>query len=111
MTAEGHDQVVPNRIRYSTSAPYVELIQETPGTPWVCNDFSNLHHIGYFSDRLVADSGNLGAARCPLELMDGHGTAPPATFAYHRDPLGVRIEVVNADLRPMMEQFMFRAPE
>ena len=53
----GHDQVVPNLIRYSTSAPYVELIQETPGTPWVCNDFSNLHHIGYFSDRLVARLG------------------------------------------------------
>jgi hypothetical protein len=32
-------------------------------------------------------------------------------WAYHRDPLGVRIEIVNTELRPLMEQFMWRAPE
>lgn len=106
----GFDLVVPNVMVYSTSAPHIELIQETPGTPWVCNEHSNLHHIGFFSDRLVADSGQLHAASCPLEFMDGHGDGPPAMFAYHRDPLGVRIEVVNADLRSMMEVHMFRAP-
>jgi hypothetical protein len=45
---------------------------------------------------------------CPLELLDGHGGAPPTTFTYHRDALGVRVEFVNVDIRPMMEQFMFR---
>ena len=108
---EGHDLIVPNRICYSTAPPYLELIQEVPGTPWVCNDHSNLHHIGYFSDALVTDSGALTAAACPLELLDGHGDAPPSTFTYHRDPLGVRIEYVNAEMRDVMEQFMFRAPD
>ncbi len=107
---DGNDLVVHNVMRYSTSAPYIELIQETPGTPWVCNEHSNLHHIGFFSDQLVADSGQLHAASCPLEFMDGNGDGPPGMFAYHRDPLGVRIEVVNADMRPMMEAHMFRAP-
>lgn len=107
---DGNDLVVPNRICYSTQAPYLELIQEVADTPWVCNEHSNLHHIGFFSGELVADSGHLRAAACPLELMDGHGDAPPGTFVYHRDPLGVRVEVVNAAMRPMMEEFMFRAP-
>ena len=108
---DGNDLVVPNRICYSTEPPYLELIQEVPGTPWVCNEHSNLHHIGFFTDALVADSGVLTAVMCPLELLDGHGDAPPSTFTYHRDPLGVRVEFVNVDIRPMMEQFMFRAPD
>src|SRR5262249_51595064 len=56
---DGSDLVVPNRICYSTRAPYLELIQEVPGTPWVCNEYSNLHHIGFFTDALVADSDGL----------------------------------------------------
>ena len=107
---DGNDLVMPNVMRYSTSVPYIELIQETPGSPWICNEHSNIHHIGFFSDGLVADSGQLHAASCPLEFMDGNGDGPPQMWAYHRDPLGVRIEVVNADLREMMEAHMFRAP-
>jgi hypothetical protein len=108
--ADGNDLVVPNRICYSTAPPYLELIQEVPGTPWVCNEHSNLHHIGFFTDELVADSGGLSAAQCPLEMMDGHGVAPPVMWAYHRDPLGVRVELVNAGMREMMEQHLFRSP-
>jgi catechol 2,3-dioxygenase-like lactoylglutathione lyase family enzyme len=107
----GNDLVVPNRICYSTQPPYLELITEVPGTPWVCNEHSNLHHIGFFSHVLVADSGRLSAVGCPLELLDGHGNAPPSTFTYHRDPLGVRVELVNVELRTAMEQLMFRAPD
>src|SRR5690348_11675841 len=54
--ADGTDLTVRSRLCYSTEAPYLELIEEQPGTPWVCNEFSNLHHIGFFSDDLVADS-------------------------------------------------------
>jgi hypothetical protein len=107
---DGQDLLLPNRICYSTGAPYLEVIQEVPGSPWVCNEHSNLHHIGFFSDALVAESRELSAAACPLEFLDGHGNAPPSAFTYHRDPLGVRVELVNADLRGVMEQFVFRAP-
>jgi hypothetical protein len=107
----GNDRVVPNRICYSTEAPYFELIQEVSNTPWVCNEHSNLHHVGFFSDALAADSDGLRAAACPLEILDGHGSAPPARFAYHRDALGIRIELVSADLRELMEHYMFRPPD
>jgi catechol 2,3-dioxygenase-like lactoylglutathione lyase family enzyme len=105
----GHDRVVPNRICYSTEPPYLELIQEVPGTPWVCNEHSNLHHIGLWSDSLAADSDGVRAAGCPLEIRDGHGTAPPAQFAYHRDALGIRLELVDTAVRAVMEQQLFRA--
>jgi hypothetical protein len=108
---DGTDLVVANRMCYSTQAPYLELIQEVPGSPWVCNEHSNLHHIGFFSGALVADAELLRAAACPLEWMDGHGDGPPTTFTYHRDPLGVRVELVDAGMRETMEQLMFRPPE
>ena len=108
---DGNEFVVPNRICYSTQPPYLELITEVPGTPWVCNEYSNLHHIGFFSDTLAADSDGLRGARCPLEVRDGHGSAPPTRFAYHRDGLGIRIELVNAALRTVMEQHLFRPPD
>ena len=108
---DGVERVVPNTICYSTAPPHLELIVEVPGTPWVCNEHSNLHHIGVFSNALVDESRRFGDLRCPLELTDGTGDAPPGMWAYHRDPLGVRIEIVNDALRPAMEQFMWRAPE
>jgi hypothetical protein len=105
------ERTVPNTMCYSTTAPYLELIQEVAGTPWVCNEYSNLHHIGFFTDALADETTRLGAARCPLEMMDGTGDGPPWVWAYHRDPLGVRVEIVNTEMRPMMEQFMWRVPE
>jgi hypothetical protein len=33
------------------------------------------------------------------------------SFAYHRDPLGVRIELVDVGLRPTMQQLLFIAPD
>lgn len=107
---DGAARTVPNRMCYSTQAPYLELIQEVPGTPWVCNEHSNLHHIGFFSGALAAESGRLHEAACPLEIMDGSAPAAPAMWAYHRDPLGVRVELVSNDLRAMMEELMWRAP-
>jgi hypothetical protein len=106
----GRELVLPNRVCFSTRSPYIELIQETPGSPWVCNPHSNLHHIGFFSRALAAESDRLRAARCPLEIMGGHGKGPPGGWAYHRDALGVRIEVVDDAMRPTMEQMLMRPP-
>ena len=105
---DGIDSVASIRSCYSTAAPYLELIEETHGTTWVCNAYSNLHHIGFYSDDLGADSASLALTRCPLELCGRDGTSGPAVFTYHRDPLGVRIEYVDAAMRPTMEEFILR---
>jgi hypothetical protein len=42
--------------------------------------------------------------------MGGQGDGPPESFSYHRDPLGVRVELVDGTLRALMEEHMFRPP-
>jgi Glyoxalase/Bleomycin resistance protein/Dioxygenase superfamily len=103
----GRDIVLPNRLCYSTAPPYLELVEEVPGSTWVCNEHSNLHHIGFFSTAVVADSGGLSRRACPLELAGRAGDVVPAGFAYHRDALGVRIELVDVAMRQAMEEHLF----
>jgi catechol 2,3-dioxygenase-like lactoylglutathione lyase family enzyme len=107
---DGAERIVPNRLCYSTEPPYVELVQEVPGTVWECNEHSNLHHIGVWTDALPADSATYTELRCPLQLCGRDDDGALVQFAYHRDPLGVRIELVDLAMKPMMEEFMFRAP-
>jgi catechol 2,3-dioxygenase-like lactoylglutathione lyase family enzyme len=109
--ADGSDLVLPNTLCYSTSPPYLELIEEVPGSVWVCNEHSNLHHIGFWSGALDADSQRLSAAGCPLQLCGRAGDASPVSWAYHRDPLGVRIELADVAMRTMMETHLFTAAD
>src|ERR1700693_85229 len=95
----GNDLVLPNKICYSTATPYLELIEEVPGSEWECNEYSNLHHLGFWSGALVADSGHLSTAQCPLTFCGRESGHAPSMWAYHQDPLGVRVELVDAALR------------
>ncbi len=107
---DGNPLEVSLKMCYSTEAPYLELIEERPGTPWVCNEHSNLHHIGFFSDELGSDSTGLSGSQCPIDFARRGEAAGIAGWVYHRDPLGIRIELVDAADRPMMEKFLFTAP-
>lgn len=108
---DGNDFVVPHRVSYSTTPPYLELIQEMPGTVWVCNEYSNLHHLGYWSDDLPADAAHMSNARCPMELHARIGMQSPEQWIYHRDPLGVRIEMIDAAFESSMSQYIFRSAD
>jgi hypothetical protein len=108
---DGQPIELPNTLCYSTAPPHLELIEEVPGSVWSCNEHSNLHHIGFWSGALVADSQSLSAAACPLQLCGRGPTAEPVSFAYHRDPLGIRIEVVDEAIRPTMEGWLFQPPK
>jgi hypothetical protein len=105
---DGSHTSVPLRLCYSTSEPHIELIQEQVGTTWVCNEFSNLHHIGVFTEDLSNDSKNLQLAGCPLEICGRDQGGAPSTFTYHRDPLGIRIECVDIKSRSSMEAYLFK---
>jgi hypothetical protein len=106
--ADGSDLALPTTICYSVGDPCLELIEEVPGTVWTRNEHSNLHHIGFWSDDLVTDSGALKAVGCPMQLCGRAGETAPSTFAYHRDDqLGVRIEIVDAAMRDAMA-FLFQ---
>jgi hypothetical protein len=90
--------VVPDII----GARAIELVQEVAGSIWVRNEYSNLHHIGFWSDDLGADGSELAGAGCPLQLCGRSADDAPVSFAYHRNELGVRIELVDATLRETM---------
>jgi catechol 2,3-dioxygenase-like lactoylglutathione lyase family enzyme len=97
-------RLVPLRATYSTAAPYLELIEEVPGTVWVTNEYSNLHHLGFWSTDLGADVARFEARGCPL-AMAGYTPRrpPPAVYAYHDDPIGVRLELVTERWRPVLD--------
>ncbi len=103
----GRDIVLPTTFCYSVEEPRMELIEELPGSVWECNEHSNLHHIGFWSDDLPADSSRLAGIGCPLQLCGRAGDEAPVSFAYHRNRSGVRIEVVATAMREAME-FLFR---
>jgi catechol 2,3-dioxygenase-like lactoylglutathione lyase family enzyme len=109
---DGADQdvVLPTTMCYSVGGPHLELIQEVAGSIWVRNEHSNLHHLGFWSDDLVADGSELTGAGCPLQLCGRSGDVAPVSFAYHRNDLGVRIELVDAVLRETMG-FLFDADQ
>jgi Glyoxalase/Bleomycin resistance protein/Dioxygenase superfamily len=108
--ARGRRATVPLRLVYSVEPPYIEVIEEAPGTVWECNPYSNLHHIGFWAEGLAPSHDELVASACPLELagvggeQGDAGAAVPAMFTFHKGALGVRIELLDAAIRPMMEE-------
>lgn len=109
---QGTDVAAPTTICYSTGNPSLELIEEVPGTVWVRNEHSNLHHIGFWADDLPSGSAALITGGCPLQLCGREGDAAPVSFAYHHDAdLGVRIELVDASMRDAMAFLFQPAPE
>jgi glyoxalase/bleomycin resistance protein/dioxygenase superfamily protein len=72
-----------------TPPPYIELIQGPPGSVWDATGGSRIHHLGYWSEDMDADSARLEAGGMPLELDLGYAR-------YHRSAAGegVRIELI-----------------
>ena len=104
----GNDVLLPTTLSYSTGDPCLELIEETPGTVWVRNEHSNLHHLGFWTDGFDAATASLTASGCPLHLCGRAGQTAPVSFAYHGlDDFGVRVELVDASMRDAMA-FLFR---
>jgi hypothetical protein len=75
----------------------IELIEAGPQTPWWPGDGvrARLHHLGFWSSSLSADSNMLAASGACVEtaLLDRDGTV--RLFAYHRLAHGPRIELVD----------------
>src|SRR5262249_55589547 len=81
---------------YSLDGPHLELVESRPGTPWECNEHSNLHHIGYLVDDTGAASNHLAATACPLGAHAADDGSGGMGWAYHRDALGFRLEIIDA---------------
>lgn len=88
---------------YSMSTPRLELVRSVPGTLWQPAD-SGVHHLGYWSDDVAADSAELARAGHPLEA---EGRRPDGTpyWAFHRGAVGPRVELVTRALQPVLERY------
>lgn len=97
------DTVLDLQFAYSMSTPRLEVIQAVPGTMWEPAD-SGIHHIGYWSDDVPADSAELVRHGMALDAagLDPNG-AP--YWVFHRSATGPRIELVSRKVQPMMEQY------
>lgn len=79
-------------------APFIELIEGPPGSPWDCGGEARFDHLGYWAADLGRESERLEAAGAPLDFS---GCPYGRPFAYHRlDSVGARVEVVDAARRP-----------
>ena len=102
VTLPSGDIVVDNRFTYSVTAPRLEIIQSIPGTLWV--PAGGVHHIGYWSDDVAADSAELERRGFATEAAGRRPDGAPH-WAYHRDGTGLRIEIVSRSAQPGMEQY------
>lgn len=73
-----------------TPPPYVELIEGPPGSLWHAPGGAHMHHLGYWSEDMDADSARLEAAGMALELDLGYAR-------YHRPAVaaGARVELID----------------
>jgi hypothetical protein len=91
---------------YSVQSPHVELIQEVPGSPWIAAVGNAVHHLGYFVDDLDAAGRMLYECGFTLEATADMSSRELALFAYYRDAVGTRIEIVDRALFPDFPAFL-----
>jgi len=84
-------------MQYSVTEPRLELVQAIEGTPFQPST-SGLHHLGYWCSDVRSTSAELERSgwtwECGGNLEDG---APG--WAYHLNPLGVRVELVSLRMK------------
>ena len=98
------DAVLELRFAYSTTSPRLEIIRSLPGTLWVPAAGSGIHHMGYWSDDVPADSAELEGRGLAIEAS-GRGPDGAPYWAYHRSAGGPRIELVSRAVQPALEQY------
>lgn len=72
-----------------TPPPYIELIEALPGSVWSAEGGAHIHHLGYWSEDMDADSARLEALGMEREYELGY-------VRYHRSVAsGARVELVD----------------
>ncbi|UGQ13229.1 VOC family protein [Yinghuangia sp. ASG 101] len=102
VTTPNGDIVVDMRCVYSTAAPRVEVVRRVPGTLWEPVEGGGIHHVGYWSDDVVADCAELAGKGYTVEATR-IGADGAMTFAFLRGSKGLLIELVNRATQPGLE--------
>jgi catechol 2,3-dioxygenase-like lactoylglutathione lyase family enzyme len=84
-------------------APFIELVEGQPGSPWHAPDGPKLHHIGRFTYNLDEGIRQMEAAGGRIEV-DGREIS--GRWAYFRVPTsGALIELIEADDERRLERY------
>ena len=86
-------------LNYSVTEPRLELVQSVEGTPLQPSS-SGIHHFGYWCDDVEATSAALVADGWTWECGGMLDEQRPG-WAYHFNPLGVRVELVSVEMQAM----------
>lgn len=99
----GGETVLELSCRYSVTVPRLELIRSIPGTLWEPVAGSRVHHIGFWSDDVAADSAQLVARGWATEATRSGPDGTPF-FAFHRSDAGVRVELLSRVAQSSLER-------
>ncbi|WP_280217674.1 VOC family protein [Nocardia neocaledoniensis] len=92
---DGTAQATIQRIGLSVEGPpYLELLRAVPGSN-VWQPSPGVHHLGFVVDDVALASRELARRGSPLWMGGLHGERCPVGTAYHRDQLGVTIELLD----------------
>ena len=98
------------RCAYSRSSPRLEIVGRIPGTLWEPAAGSGIHHVGYWSDDVAADSAELERHGYVAEATsDGPDGVP--LFAIYRRATGFRVELVSRIAQPGLERHWAGRPQ
>jgi Glyoxalase/Bleomycin resistance protein/Dioxygenase superfamily len=98
------DAILDLRFAYSRSIPRLEIIRTVPGSLWEPAAGSGIHHLGYWSDDVAADSAALAGKGYAVEATGVQPDGVPY-WAYHRGASGPRIELVSRTVQAGLEQY------
>lgn len=92
MTAAGR-VTTENEFVYSQDGPpYIELLRQQANTPWA---ELGLNHLAYWTDVPADEGTRFSACGFDFDSVSVDSTGVPRAGLYHKDPNGIRIELVE----------------
>ncbi len=105
-TTEGNESVSLTFACARRGDNVLELIQAQPAGYYRLPPAAPLHHVGMWVDDLAKTSAELSEQGMPREAAGVDGGRSPALFAFHTNPYGLRIELVDSSMREGFEAWL-----
>ncbi|MFC5746284.1 VOC family protein [Actinomadura rugatobispora] len=102
VTLPSGEAVLNLRCAFSTTVPRLELVRSIPGTMWEPAP-GGVHHIGFWSEDVAADSAELASNGYVLEASRTGPDGKPF-FTFQRSTTGFRVELVSTAARAGLER-------
>lgn len=91
------------RCAYSVTVPRVEVVRSVAGTLWEPAGEGGIHHVGYWSDDVAADTAALVRHGYVVEATRSAATGG-LFFSFLRSDKGFRVELVDRAAQPSLAQ-------